>query len=91
VLKDPAFKKYHAKFGEPKDNSLTPAMYGCGGYLAMPSDSDSIGVDSLRISESGELIEVQGDGTMKTGEGSNENANQTPNPSTNAEATEKKD
>jgi len=91
VLKDPAFKKYHAKFGAPKDNSLTPAMYGCGGYLAMPSDSDSIGVDSLRISESGELIEVQGDGTLKTGEGSNENANQTPTPSTNAEATEKKD
>ena len=91
VLKDPAFKKYHAKFGEPKDNSLTPAMYGCGGYLAMPSDSDSIGVDSLRISESGELIEVQGEGNIKTGEGSNENANQTPNPSTNAEATEKKD
>jgi penicillin-binding protein 1A len=57
----------------------------------MPSDSDSIGVDSLRLSESGELIEIQGEGTLKTGEGDNENANQAPTPNNNTEATEKKD
>jgi penicillin-binding protein 1A len=66
-------------------------MYGCGGYLAMPSDSDSISVDSLRISESGELLEVEGDGSIKTGEGDNENAHTTPTPNNNGEATEKKD
>ena len=91
LLKDPAFQKYHAKFGASKDNSLTQAMYGCGGYLAMPSDSDSISVDSLSISESGELIEVQGDGSIKTGEADHENANTTPTPNNNGEATEKKD
>ena len=91
LLKYPAFQKYHAKFGASKDNSLTQAMYGCGGYLAMPSDSDSISVDSLSISESGELIEVQGDGSIKTGEADHENANTTPTPNNNGEATEKKD
>ena len=91
LLKDPAFQKYHAKFGASKDNSLTQAMYGCGGYLAMPSDSDSIAVDSLHVSESGELIEVQGDGSIKTGEADHENANTTPTPNNNGEATEKKD
>ncbi|MBQ3313421.1 MAG: penicillin-binding protein, partial [Prevotella sp.] len=91
LLKDPAFQKYHAKFGASKDNSLTQAMYGCGGYLAMPSDSDSIAVDSLHVSESGELIEVQDDGSIKTGEADHENANTTPTPNNNGEATEKKD
>ena len=91
LLKDPAFQKYHAKFGASKDNSLTQNMYGCGGYLAMPSDSDSIAVDSLHVSESGELIEVQGDGSIKTGEADHENANTTPTPNNNGEATEKKD
>jgi penicillin-binding protein 1A len=90
VLKDPAFKKYHAKFGEPRDASLTQSMYGCGGYLALPSDSDSIGVDSLALANGDEFIEVQGEGN-KLPEGDTENANQTPTPNNNSEATEKKD
>ena len=90
VLKDPAFKKYHAKFGEPRDASLTQSMYGCGGYLALPSDSDSIGVDSLARANGDEFIEVQGEGN-KLPEGDTENANQTPTPNNNSEATEKKD
>ncbi len=91
VLKDPAFKKYHAKFGAPKDQSLTMDMYGCGGYLAMPSDSDSIGTDSLNIANGNELIEVEGHEIPATDKGNNENANTTPTPDTNTEATEKKD
>ena len=43
VLKDPAFKQYHAKFKAPVD---VPANeYNCGGYFQIPSDSDSISVD----------------------------------------------
>ena len=91
LLKDPAFKKYHAKFKEPKDPSLTPDMYGCGGYLAMPADSDSIGTDSLTMVDGTELIEVKGEGTLNPADGNNENASQTPAPNTNTEATEKKD
>ncbi len=90
VLKDPAFKKYHAKFGAPRDAALNQSMYGCGGYLALPSDSDSIGVDSLALSNGDEFIEVKGEGS-KLPEGDTENANQTPTPNNNSEATEKKD
>ena len=89
VLKDPAFKKYHAKFGAPRDAALNQSMYGCGGYLALPSDSDSLGTDSLRLANGDEFIEVQGDGKLP--EGDTENANQTPTPNNNSEATEKKD
>ncbi len=42
VLKDPAFKQYHAKFETPKD--VSPYDYNCGGYFKIPSDSDSISV-----------------------------------------------
>ena len=90
VLKDPAFKKYHAKFGAPRDAALNQSMYGCGGYLALPSDSDSIGVDSLALSNGDEFIEVKGEGS-KLPESDTENANQTPTPNNNSEATEKKD
>ena len=90
VLKDPAFKKYRAKFGAPRDAALNQSMYGCGGYLALPSDSDSIGVDSLALSNGDEFIEVKGEGSQLP-EGDTENANQTPTPNNNSEATEKKD
>ena len=91
VLKDPAFKKYRAKFADPRDASLNQSMYGCGGYLALPSDSDSLGVDSLRLAGAEEMIEVQGDDSQKIPDGNNENATQTPTPNNNNEATEKKD
>ena len=90
-MKDPAFKKYHAKFGAPRDASLNPSMYGCGGYLALPSDSDSLGVDSLRLANGDEFIEVKNEGANTPEGGNNENAGQTPTPNNNAEATEKKD
>lgn len=47
VLGDPAFKQYHAKFQKPADLDATLASYNCGGYFKMPTDSDSIAVDSL--------------------------------------------
>lgn len=90
VLADPAFKQYHAKFGAPREASINQAMYGCGGYLALPSDSDSIGVDSLALARGEELIEVEGDGGNLP-ESENENAAPTPTPNNNTEATEKKD
>ena len=90
VLADPAFKQYHAKFGAPREASINQTMYGCGGYLALPSDSDSIGVDSLALARGEELIEVEGDGGNLP-ESENENAATTPPPNNNTEATEKKD
>ena len=42
VLKDPAFKQYHAKFKAPAD--IPANEYNCGGYFKIPSDSDSISV-----------------------------------------------
>jgi penicillin-binding protein 1A len=94
VLKDPAFKKYRAKFGAPRDAALNQSMYGCGGYLALPSDSDSLGVDSLRMGGVDDMIELDADGNplKKAAEHhENEDANQTPTPNNNGEATEKKD
>ena len=56
VLDDPLFKKYHAKFPEPKDPNLTASMYGCGGYFKSPSDSDSLAVDSLGTAVSADVV-----------------------------------
>ena len=70
---------------------MTQAMYSCRGSLATPSVSDSTAADAPHVSESGELIEVQGDGSIKTGEADHEHANTTPTPNNNGEATEKKD
>ena len=51
VLNDPQFKKYRTKFPAPHDIDITNAMYDCGGYFKAPADSDSIGVDSLAVSD----------------------------------------
>ena len=54
VLKDVNFKKYHAKHEIPAD--IAPTIYNCGGYFKIPSDSDSIRVDSIandRLSPAG--------------------------------------
>ena len=60
VLADPAFQHYHAKFGEPKDATLQPSMYGCGGYLALPS-TDSLSVDSVGQVHSSEPADMDAD------------------------------
>ncbi|MGN0068647.1 MAG: transglycosylase domain-containing protein [Prevotella sp.] len=50
VLKDPAFKKYHGKFGKPKDNDISYGMYNCDSYY-MREQSDTLDTDSLDIEE----------------------------------------
>ncbi|MBQ9229576.1 MAG: penicillin-binding protein [Prevotella sp.] len=47
VLGDPAFKQYRMKFTVPAGIDATMAAYGCGGYFKVPSDSDSLAVDSI--------------------------------------------
>lgn len=54
VLKDPAFKQYHAKFGKPKDGAVTSDMYTCQSYY-QHSRRDTTATDSLR-SEAEEVI-----------------------------------
>ena len=89
VLGDPAFKQYHAKFAEPKDLSLNPSMYNCGGYFKAVSDSDSIGADSLHLNREGEYMEdEQGQKPLTPGEPSE--ATQTPTDHPHGEATEEK-
>ncbi len=90
VLRDPAFKKYHAKFTKPVDDSFTINDYGCGGYFRAPADSDSISVDSLAISVDQEL-EVDAEGhVIAKPEPSNNHAGQEPVPTEHQEAVEPK-
>ena len=65
-------------------------MYNCGGYFSAPSDSDSIGVDSLDIDDIDEYLEYddQGYPIHKPSEGDDsEEMNQEPSESNNSEAT----
>ncbi|MFZ1235959.1 MAG: transglycosylase domain-containing protein [Prevotella sp.] len=54
VLKDPKFKKYHAKFGKPKDEDITRSMYMCDSYHEK-AKVDTTSTDSLN-SASEEII-----------------------------------
>jgi penicillin-binding protein 1A len=59
VLKDPAFSKYHAKFGKPKDDDITSSMYNCQSYYTK-AKSDSTETDSVNVDEE---IMLDEDGT----------------------------
>ena len=59
VLKDPAFAKYHAKFGNPKDADITSNMYNCQSY-APRAKADTTRRDSINIEEE---IVLDEDGT----------------------------
>ena len=50
VLKDPAFSQYHAKFGKPKDESITSSMYNCNSYVPR-AKADTSFKDSIRVEE----------------------------------------
>jgi transglycosylase len=50
VLGDPAFAKYRTKFGKPKDDDITSAMYNCQSYY-MREKNDSINTDSIHVEE----------------------------------------
>ena len=53
VFRDPAFKQYHAKFGNPKDADITRDMYLCASYYPKAkrdtTESDSASADGLII------------------------------------------
>ncbi len=57
VLSDPAFKKYHGKFGKPKDENITLDMYQNCQYVYSAADSDSIATDSLSLEGLEEYVE----------------------------------
>ena len=59
VLKDPAFAKYHAKFGNPKDADITSSMYNCQSY-APRAKADTTRRDSINVEEE---IVLDEDGT----------------------------
>ena len=50
VLGDPAFAKYRTKFGTPKDDDITSAMYNCQSYY-MRENNDSTNTDSIHVEE----------------------------------------
>ena len=50
VLGDPAFAKYRIKFGKPKDDDITSAMYNCQSYY-MREKNDSTNTDSIHVEE----------------------------------------
>lgn len=50
VLKDPAFEKYHAKFGKPKDADILSSMYNCQSYVPR-AKVDTIRRDSINVEE----------------------------------------
>lgn len=50
LLKDPAFSKYRAKFGKPKDESITASMYNCSSYVPRAKADTSLN-DSVKVEE----------------------------------------
>lgn len=50
VLGDPAFAKYRTKFGKPKNDDITSAMYNCQSYY-MREKNDSTNTDSIHVEE----------------------------------------
>lgn len=50
VLGDPAFAKYRTKFGKPKDDDITSAMYNCQSYY-MREKNESTNTDSIHVEE----------------------------------------
>ncbi len=91
VLGDPAFKKYHGKFSQPKDADINASLYNCQGVYYQRNDSDSLFVDSLGVQEyelEGEEIKPeQENGEAKPVEGEvPEKVSGTPLPQGNGEA-----
>ena len=50
LLADPAYSKYHAKFGKPKDDAITYGMYNCESYYSR-AKRDTVNADSTHIDE----------------------------------------
>ena len=88
VLNDPAFKKYRCKLNTTHDYGLLEEMYNCG-YYSVPSDSDSISVDSLDMDAIDSYIELDENGYPAVVEDDEQPDQATPTPveNSNAEAT----
>lgn len=62
LLADSAFRKYHGKFGKPKDDDIRSGMYNCSSYYPSAKkteESDSTGImeDEILLDEDGNPIE----------------------------------
>mgnify|MGYP002614995021 CR=1 FL=1 len=84
VLGDPAFQKYHGKFGEPGDD-VKYEMYNCASYYQR-RDSDSIASDSIPTPDL-DAIELNEGGQHAT-ENNDATLSPTPSERMNGEATE---
>jgi penicillin-binding protein 1A len=58
VFQDPHFKRYHSKFGKPKDDDITSGMYNCASYA--PKQKAEATKDSLKGED--EMIELDENG-----------------------------
>lgn len=58
LLRDPQFKRYHGKFGKPKDEDITNSMYNCASYA--PKQKAEATKDSLNSED--EMIELDENG-----------------------------
>ena len=77
VLKDPAFEKYHAKFGKSKDADILSSMYNCQSYVPR-AKVDTTRRDSVDIEEEIILDEDGNPVERKLPEANVENGNEQP-------------
>ncbi len=61
VMADPAYKKYHAKFQAPSDESITKDMYDCQPYYApVRNDSTHMHRDSTMVTDEEIVLDENG-------------------------------
>lgn len=72
LLRDPAFKLYHAKFGRPKDDAVTRGMYICDSYYP-PSQRDTTANDSTEVGAEEIILDENGNPITKPIEENNGN------------------
>jgi penicillin-binding protein 1A len=65
VFNDPAFKKYHGKFGKSKDEDITMSMYNCSSYVTH-TRRDTTAVDSADVNTGNEEIILDDNGEIVT-------------------------
>lgn len=64
VLDDPRFKRYHAKFGKPKDEDITSDMYNCPSYNQR-AKVDTTAADSLNSTTEEIILDENGNPISK--------------------------
>lgn len=58
LMGDPAFNKYHGKFGKPDSDDIKSGMYTCASYYEQKPDT--VSADSLAIMEEEEILDEDG-------------------------------